>query len=119
MKVITVNTAEIGKRIRQKRKSMYMTAADINKQTSIAPATLSDIERGIKAPSCITLLRLSEILECTTDWILKGDDSLSIPMENTYPTSRENKLIENYRLLSENEKIEIDEVIQIKLRIKN
>ena len=118
MEPITVNTKEIGKRIRQKRKSMYMTSADINNQIAIAPATLSDIERGNKSPSCLTLLKLSEILECSTDWILKGTDESEETSRNIVLSDRENQLIGNYRLLSENDKTEIDEFIQIKLRIK-
>ena len=117
MKNISVNTEEIGKRIRKKRKAMYMTIADIKEQTAIAPATLSEIERGNIAPSCLTLLRLAEIFECTTDWILKGSEETSPRPQHTNLTNKELQLIDTYRILGEKDQLEIDEFIQIKLRL--
>ena len=108
MEDIHSNAEEIGKRIRIARKKQYLSSSEIREKTGIAPSTLSDIERGIKTPSITVLLKLSQLLNCTTDWILTGQ-TLS---------EQEEQLLEDYRTLSESDQIEIIEIIHLKQRLK-
>lgn len=63
----------IGTRIKQRRKELGLTQLQIKQTTGISSGNLSDIENGNKLPSAPALLSLSTILECSIDWILKGD----------------------------------------------
>lgn len=63
---------DIGIRIRQRRKELSLTQTKIKELTGISSGNLSDIENGNKLPSTNAIISLSEVLNCTTDWILKG-----------------------------------------------
>ncbi len=110
----------IGKRIKQRRKELNLTQAMIQQQTGLSSGNLSSIERGDKLPSAPSLLRLSEALGCTTDWILKGTGatinqktSLSL---NEASSKNETlyHLLEMYLYLDEDDRKEIDFLIKYK-----
>lgn len=63
----------IGERIKSKRKALGLTQIQIKQATGISSGNLSDIENGNKLPSTPTLISLSNILNCSIDWILKGE----------------------------------------------
>lgn len=118
MKPSLVKVKEIGSRIKQKRKERKLTSTVIQEKTGVAQSTLSDIERGIKPPSINTLLQLSSILECTTDWILTGknstlDDEDSDSNGITLP-QLERDLIAMFRLLPTSTQKEIFDLIHYK-----
>lgn len=110
----------IGKRIKQRRKELGLTQAMIQQQTGISAGNLSDFERGDKLPSALSLLRLSEALNCTTDWILKGTGAAA--NQEIHPpfseTSSRNKtlyhVLEMYLYLDEEDRKEIDFLIKYK-----
>ena len=129
-----INAKEIGQRIRIERKAQFLSSARIKEETGIAVSTLSDIERGIKTPSIISLLKLAEIMDCSTDWILTGkehaaqaagsgkchaSDGKALRPENHMELSEsECALMESFRLLDAAGQAEIAEIILLKLRLK-
>lgn len=64
----------IGERISNRRKDLNLRLTQIQQATGISTGNLSDIEHGKKLPSANTLILLSNILNCSTDWILTGKD---------------------------------------------
>lgn len=103
----------IGERIRTKRKELNITQTQIQDKTGISSGNLSTIESGKTLPSATALINLSKILNCSIDWILTGSSPIS---ENLSLTNTEQLLISNYRLLSVEDKDEIIEIINIKIR---
>ena len=103
----------IGQRIKEKRKELKITQTQIQQETSISSGNLSCIENGKYLPSAVALLELSKILNCSIDWILTGESSIS---NNTEILSDvEAKLLNGFRELPEDDKDEIIGLLQIKL----
>ena len=71
------NLAKIGKRISERRKSMGLTQEQLAEQMDVSIQMISNLERGIKAIRIDNLIRLSEILNVSTDYILTGQYSNS------------------------------------------
>lgn len=67
----------IGARIAKRRKALGITGQQIKDKIGISTGNLSGIEKGNSLPSALALIGLSQILECSTDWILKGESSIS------------------------------------------
>lgn len=104
--------SSIGKRIKQRRKELNLTQTQIKAETGISSGNLSDIENGVKLPSTPTLLSLSQILNCSIDWILKGE---SLKRENPLDIdSKEENLLNTFRLLPELERDELVLIAEIK-----
>ena len=68
-----MDTVELGKRIKNRRLELKLTQSDIKQKTGISTGNLSDIERGRSAPSASALCELSDVLECSVDYILFGE----------------------------------------------
>lgn len=62
----------VGQRIKQRRIELNLTQSYIQMKTGISSGNLSEIENGNRTPSMATLYRLSDILACSIDWIVKG-----------------------------------------------
>ena len=62
----------IGNRIKEKRKELNLTQLDINNKVGISSGNISDIERGNRLPAATTLVQLSDVLDCSIDYILTG-----------------------------------------------
>lgn len=60
----------IGKNIRILRKAKKLTTTALKEITGISPGNLSEIERGIKLPSCNAIISLKKALSCSYDWLL-------------------------------------------------
>ena len=103
----------IGERIKNRRLEMGLTQKDIYIGTGISTGNLSRIESGGVLPSASTLIAFSEILKCSTDWILTGKE-----FENqiiTY-TSSEERVLNLYKQLPDEEQEEIISILEIKIR---
>lgn len=67
-----LDTIMIGNRIKKRRKELCLTQIDIKEKTGISSGNMSDIERGNRLPAAPTLVLLSEVLQCSIDYILTG-----------------------------------------------
>lgn len=74
--VLYMEKGTIGTRIKQRRKMFGLTQTQIKELTGISSGNISEIENGNKLPSAPALISLSNILKCSTDWILTGKDSI-------------------------------------------
>lgn len=65
----------IGKRICERRKLMGLTQENLAEQMDVSIQMISNLERGVKAIRIDNLVRLSQILGISTDYILTGQQS--------------------------------------------
>ena len=63
---------EIGKRISERRKLMQTTQEQLAEQMDVSIQMISNLERGVKAIRIDNLIRLSQTLNISTDYILTG-----------------------------------------------
>lgn len=102
----------IGKRIAERRKALGITGQQIKDQIGISTGNLSGIERGSSLPSALALIGLSQILNCSVDWILKGDSLISEPQSSDSSLSDDaTELLTNYSKLDSRGKHHIHTVI--------
>lgn len=65
---------DIGKRIRDKRKSLGLTQDQLCQQVGISKSFLSEVETGKRNLSSNNLLDLAKALGCSCDYLLVGGD---------------------------------------------
>uniref|UniRef100_UPI0040564467 helix-turn-helix domain-containing protein n=1 Tax=Agathobacter sp. TaxID=2021311 RepID=UPI0040564467 len=104
----------IGQRIKERRKELKITQTQIQQETSISSGNLSCIENGKYLPSAIALLELSKILDCSVDWLLTGNSSISD--NSIFLDTEEKELLNGFRELPEDDREELLCLMQMKLR---
>ncbi|WP_245415715.1 helix-turn-helix domain-containing protein [Alteribacter populi] len=60
---------EIGKRIKQKRNEANLKQADLAKKVNVSPQVISNWERGYTHPNHADVSRLSDALNCSTEYL--------------------------------------------------
>lgn len=63
---------EIGNRIRSQRELLGYTREQLAEKINLSARFVTDIEYGIKGMSFNTLIKMSEVLNVTTDYIILG-----------------------------------------------
>ena len=71
----TVNLSEIGMRICERRKQLGFTQEQLSAWMDVSVQMISNLERGNKAIKIDNLVKLSRILEVSTDYILTGEQT--------------------------------------------
>lgn len=105
----------IGQRIKERRKELHITQKQIKDETGISTGNLSEIENGHILPSSAALINLSQILDCSIDYILLGESRISNTQKiSDIRTHVEDDLIRYYRGMSENDQEEILVMAQMK-----
>jgi transcriptional regulator with XRE-family HTH domain len=61
---------------------MHLTREELAEKLEVSAKFCADIEYGMKGMSMTTLNNLSEILNLSTDYILKGNNELSVDETN-------------------------------------
>ena len=62
-----LNLEMLGKRIKKARMKLNMTQYALAEDVGVSQTFLGDIERGIKAPSITTAIRLANVLDMSLD----------------------------------------------------
>ena len=109
-----MNNVEIGKRIKQRRLELGYTQSFIYNKTGISTGNLSGIEKGSSAPSASALCELSQILECSVDYILFGNSS---NIEESLSPLQE-MILSSLKELDPLDQEEILDIIEMKIRRK-
>jgi transcriptional regulator with XRE-family HTH domain len=63
-----------GERIKILRKEKNWNQAELGAKIGLGDRAVSSIEKGINAPSAETVIKLSEIFEVSTDYLLTGKE---------------------------------------------
>ncbi len=108
-----IDMVSIGERIKTRRLEMHLTQTDIYEKCGIASGVLSRIENGKNVPSVITFHKLSEVLECDMNWLATGK---STDMQNLSFYKNEERLLNGFRSLPEEDQVELMEILEMKLR---
>ena len=104
----------IGKRIKKRRKELHLTQTEIKEKTGISSGNMSDIERGNRLPAATTLAQLSEILDCSIDWILTGKSPVSENLISPDIGEKDQKLLSLFHEISEEDQEELLMISQLK-----
>ena len=104
----------IGKRIKKRRKELHLTQTEIKEKTGISSGNMSDIERGNRLPAATTLAQLSEILDCSIDWILTGKSPVSENLISPDIGEKDQKLLSLFHEISEEDQEELLMIAQLK-----
>lgn len=64
---------EMGQRIRTRRKKLMLTQEYVAEQLNVSVKHFSEVERGIAGLSIENLIKLSNILGMSLDYIIKGE----------------------------------------------
>lgn len=84
--------AEIGKRIYERRKQLKITQEVLSELTDTTPQAISNYERGERELKATTILKISNALNTTTDFILTGNDNAFV-INNVEGISDDDKAI--------------------------
>ncbi len=117
-----MNKVEIGMRIKTRRLALGLTQSDIYNKTGISTGNLSDIERGKSAPSAAALYGLSQVLDCSSDYILFGfsrESEINVisDLRETLSPVQE-KILSALGELDLTDQEEILDIIEVKIRRK-
>lgn len=113
-----IDMETIGKRIREKRKELQLTQNDIKSACGISSGALSEIENGNRTPSIIIFHALSEVLNCSMDWLATG----KTPNEkkgNIFASEEINleyEFLTGFRQLTQDDQQELLDILEIKLK---
>ncbi len=108
-----INMISIGNRIKKRRLELNLTQTDIYHKCGIASGALSQIENGSRTPSVITFYILARALNCDMEWLVTGTTT----NKNDFVIyESEEKLLNDYRQLSEEDKEEFMGILQLKLQ---
>lgn len=89
-----LNTEMLGKRIKTERTNKKLTQFALADEIGVSQNYLGDIERGVKAPSVTTAIRLANVLNVSLDTLFA--DSLQINLEEDeeiYITDKQLKVL--------------------------
>lgn len=115
-----MNSVEIGNRIKQRRKELGLTQVQIYQATGISSGNLSTIENGKSLPSSAALVGLSDLLQCSIDYLLKGVPSLEISKneDSVSRSTTDDNLLNAFHQLDSNDQEEILAMINLKIQRK-
>ncbi|HJF34481.1 MAG TPA: helix-turn-helix domain-containing protein [Clostridium perfringens] len=91
----------IGQRLKKKREEMILTQNQLSEKTGISVSSLKNYESDRHEPPITKLVQLSEVLDCGLVWLATG--KINDIKENS---SQESELINIFKLLNENDKME-------------
>lgn len=104
----------IGNRIKERRKALKLTGAQIKDATGISTGNLSEIETGKSLPSATSVIQLAKVLNCTTDYILLGDIPKSEIVDSSDLRDDELLLLKQFQALDCTDREEILMLVQMK-----
>lgn len=79
----TTNSTEIGRRIYERRKQLNMTQETLSELAETTPQAISNYERGERELKASVIVKISEALNTTTDYILTGRENVFSIENNT------------------------------------
>ena len=78
----TANYRHLGSRVRSKRKKLHMTQLSLAESTGLSVPYISLVENGQKKPSLDAILKISEVLDLSLDYLLLGEHYHHVNMSN-------------------------------------
>ena len=92
----SINKHQLGKKIKAARESYKYTQFQLSYLIGISQNFLGDIERGIKLPSLETLVKISNTLKVSLDYLLSDSlDNLLQEEDNIVYTDKQMSILKN------------------------
>lgn len=99
----------IGERIKTARKKRNLTQEELAALVDLSPTHISVIERGVKSPKLDTFIRIANVLNVSSDYLLFNNinnsaDGIIFELSksiNNLPQERKEKLIDVIKILIE------------------
>ena len=88
---------QIGRRICERRQVLGITQEKLAEQMDVSVQMISNMERGNKEVKISNLIKLSKILDVTTDYILTGksiSDNKTVSEKFSYLSPEDKRIIE-------------------------
>lgn len=109
-----LDTKAIGERIKLRRAELNLKQTDVKAYVGISSGNLSDIENGNRTPAMKTLIKLSDVLQCSIDWIVKGESPEKESSFFSQLGDSEKEFISIYKELSLDDQTELLAIAKIK-----
>lgn len=84
-----INLKMLGKKIREERLKKDMTQFALAEEIGVSQNFLGDVERGLKAPSMTTSIRLANVLGISLDVLFADSLTFKEGVEDFYITERQ------------------------------
>ena len=84
-----INLKMLGKKIREERLKKDMTQFALAEEIGVSQNFLGDVERGIKAPSMTTSIRLANVLGISLDVLYADSLTFKEEVDDFYITERQ------------------------------
>ena len=93
----SLNSKALGFRIRKSRREKYMTQYALAEDVGISANFLGDIERGIKTPSLDTIIKITNCLEVSLDYLFfeSLNNSKLAESDDIYVTDKQLKILKS------------------------
>lgn len=98
---------DMGLRMKNARKKLHLTQEDMAEQLGVSVKHYSGIERGVAGVSLETLVNVSNILNVSLDYLVKGNE-----MSNEYIPSRLSELYLRYPVEKRSDLLKLLELIE-------
>lgn len=102
----------IGTRIKDRRIQLGLTQTEIFQHYGIDTGTLSKIENGTRTPSVLLFYKIAQALKCDMEWLVTGH---SANPQISLLCEKEELLLNSFRKLPDDEKIDVQDYIDFKL----
>lgn len=89
----------IGERILNLRKELNLSQKELAEKTGITEASLSRYENNLREPKAEIIAKISEVLGCSTDYLLGRTDNKKDYTSSNPKLSNDNNGFKNYREL--------------------
>ena len=99
------------KNLRLARKAKHFTQEDLGKLVNVQKAAISKYEKGYIQPSHEILIKLSEALDVSVDYLI-GNNRKPIKIDNTITTAEE-EMLKKYRLLDQHGQKAVNSVLDV------
>lgn len=108
-----IDLIAIGKRIKERRNALNLSQIDIYNQCGVTSGALSRIENGQSVPSIAIFYKLSQVLNCSMDWLTTG---ISANEKNLDVDDSSLEFLNSFNKLPEEDQDEIRILVSVKYK---
>jgi len=107
-----MDSVALGRRIRESRKKLNMTQDQLSEKVDITPFYMGEIERGVKTPSLDVFVKIVQVLDVPSDYLLRGQ----VETASVYVDSDISKKISH---LTAKQKLAVEAIIDAYIKFLN
>ncbi len=108
------NYKNIGKRIKEERKTLKLTQKDLAKRAGIDFRFLGNIERGVSKPSLDTIVKISRALDMPLDILVAENITYKNPPENSAITK---EIVRLFSMLTDFDALRVLQLVRYSIEL--